>query len=79
MSQLNPVHNTTSYSLKIHLNIILSSMPGSPQWSLSLRFPYKKNLYTPLPSIRATYPAHLILLENLYFIYVIYTGLFISP
>jgi hypothetical protein len=32
--------------LKIHLNIIL---PGSPQWSLSLRLP-TKSLYTPLLS-----------------------------
>jgi hypothetical protein len=35
--QLNPVHTPTSYFLKIHLNIILPPMPGSPQWSLSLR------------------------------------------
>jgi CRISPR/Cas system-associated protein endoribonuclease Cas2 len=30
----------TSYLLKSHLNIILPSMPGSPQWSLSLSFPH---------------------------------------
>jgi len=29
------VHNPTSHFLKIHLNIILPSTPGSPQWSAS--------------------------------------------
>ena len=30
LSQLDPVHPPTSYFLKIHLNINLPSMPGSP-------------------------------------------------
>ena len=36
----------TSHFLKIHLNIILSSVPGSPQWSLSLRFPHQNPVYS---------------------------------
>jgi hypothetical protein len=39
LSQLDPVYTHTSLFLKIHLNIILPSMPRSPQWSLSLRYP----------------------------------------
>jgi len=39
LSQLHPV-STPSHFPKIHLNIILKSMSGSLQWSLSLRFPH---------------------------------------
>ena len=45
LSQLDTVHTPTSYFLKIHLNIILPSMPGSPNWSLPLRFPHQNSVY----------------------------------
>jgi hypothetical protein len=59
LSQLYPVHTPTSHFLKIHLNIILPSMPGFPKWSLSLSFPQQNPVYAlllphtcymPLPS-----------------------------
>ena len=62
-SQLDPVYKHTSHLLKIHFNIILPSTPSSPKWSLSLSFPHKILVYvSPIP-IRATCPAHLILLD----------------
>jgi hypothetical protein len=49
-----------SHFLKVHLNIILSSMPGFFKWSHSLRFLHRNPVYiSPLP-IRATCPANLI-------------------
>ena len=46
LSQLDPVHTPTSHFLKIHLNIILLSTPGSPKCPLSLTFPHKNPVYT---------------------------------
>ena len=63
LSHLDPVHSPISLFLKIHLNIILPSMPESPKWSLSFRFLRQNPVHaSPLP-IRTTYPAHLILLH----------------
>jgi hypothetical protein len=60
LSQLDPVHTPTSHSLKINLNIILPSRPGSPKCSLSLRLPHSNPVYaSPLPRKRYTpRPSH---------------------
>ena len=60
-SQLDPVHTPTSHFLKIHLNVILSSTPGSPKWSPSPRFPHQNPVYTSPHPICAICPSHLIL------------------
>ena len=53
MSQLDPVHIPTSHFLKIHLNIILPSAPGCPQWSLSLRASHQNPVHaSPLTHTR---------------------------
>ena len=50
----------TSHFLKINLNITLPSTPGSPKWSLSLKFPYQNPIYdSPLSHTRYTpRPSH---------------------
>jgi len=62
LSQLDLVHTPTSQFLKIHLNIILPSKPGSPKLFFPSGFHTKNPVYTSPYPIRATYLAHLILL-----------------
>ena len=62
LGQLHPI-STPSHFPKIHLNIILPSTSGSPQWSLSLKLPHQNPVHTPPLPIRATCPAHLIPLD----------------
>ena len=53
LSELPPVPTTPSKLLKIHLNIILPSTSGSPQWSISLMFPHQNPVNNPsLPHTR---------------------------
>ena len=49
LGQPNPVHIPTSHLLEIHPIIIQPSMPRSPQWSPSLRFPHQDPLHTSSP------------------------------
>jgi len=49
LGQPNPVHILTSHLLEIYPNIIHPSMPRSPQWSPSLRFPPVRPYTPPYP------------------------------
>jgi hypothetical protein len=50
LSQLDAVQTPTPDALKIHLSIIISSTPGSSNWSLPFRFPNQNPVYTsPVP------------------------------
>ena len=63
LGQPYPIHIPSSHLLQIHHNIIHPSTPRSPQWSLSLRFPHQDPIHPFSSPVRATCPAHLILLE----------------
>ena len=60
LSQLDPLHSPTFHFLKIHLNIILPSMPVSPKWSLSFRFLHQNPVYaSPVPHTHyLPHPSH---------------------
>ena len=45
LGQTSPVHIPTSHLLEIRPNIILSSTPRCPQWSLPLRFPHQDPIH----------------------------------
>ena len=47
LGQPHPVHIPTSHLLDIHSDIIHTSTPRSPQWSLSLRFPHQDSIHPP--------------------------------
>ena len=55
LGQPNPVHIPTSHLLEIYPIIIHPSMPRSPPWSLSLRFPQQDPIHPPL----LTLPRHM--------------------
>jgi hypothetical protein len=64
LSQSNPVRPIDPYLPKVHLNVILPPTHRSSQWSLPFGPPSQNPVSTsPLPYMRATCPAHLILLD----------------
>jgi hypothetical protein len=63
LSQINPVNTILSYLSKIDLNIIHPPTSWSSFWSLSFWLSHQHPICIRLIPIRATCPAHFILLE----------------
>jgi hypothetical protein len=63
LSQLNPVRSIDFYLPKVQLNVILPPMPRSSLWSLTFGPPNQNPVNTSLFPMRATCPAHLILID----------------
>ena len=63
LSRINPIPRIEAYLFKVHSNIVLPSTPRPPQRSLSCSLPV--NILRELlpPSILATCPAHLNILD----------------
>ena len=55
--QSSPCPHPPPHFVKIHLNIILPSTPGSSKWSVSLRFLYQNPVYT-CPLLHTYYMPH---------------------
>jgi hypothetical protein len=64
LSQIDPVHTTSSHYSKMHFNVVHPPTSWSSKWcfSLWLSDQYPTYKYIPLLTIRAKYPAHIILL-----------------
>jgi len=65
LSHMHPVHILPFYFPKIHFNIIFPSTPTSFRWSTSSRFADENTICISHLSLRATWPAHLILLHSI--------------